>query len=669
MEGINCLREAIATVPVPGAPPTLSRDGAVVGLAFLDMALRLNHVRRLTERLVVAEHGIARRTTETDISLNMLDTGQRDAAYLYNKLASHRPDDRPDRRSNEETIWVPVARISRSVAEPIDVRNGAGEKVPRLTQYGTSRLLASGLYRLLRQSLTSHSDSSNKNTDLYQLLFTIPEPRWLIQSALLTLFTERHRPGEESILAQAPGTVAGHGRQYRKLALGIFDTYAEFLRDYASLLDIAVNYHLLVVALDASIDEHILTYDSPLYVEERSTLLLRLWRTLRASGEGYYLQYHTGIPSTLSSYHLVVESAADVDIHRMYLTTDADARTVSSLAADLTFLADRLDSLRHAPMGQPAKKHLELESQVALRMLAELMRRRMWEAGQARVTLPARRLDASLKLTAAAIGGEGVGGPRGEVSNALLSHPSVSPENLRAASVELQEQDLIYDLALENDPVSNRAHAYWRRAPQRSVNSSEITIRAGAILRDATVAGSRNTLSFALAVSGISYIVAAFVVHSFWPYTTASIVAFGSIASVEGVIAVLLLVPGFLYSRLTLPDPHSVTGHLRAIPRFVAHICIFAMVTLSAAIAAGSKGWLIRWAFIMAALLPITASLLLLRRHPYRREVALGRIAAPRWATGYKRWQGHAVTPDVVFRSRGRQHKPGRTRLRGSRNA
>ena len=409
-------------------------DGAVVGLAFLDIALRLNHVRRLTERLVVAEHGIARRITEVDISLNMLDMGQREASNLFKRLASHSLKDQSEQPAHDATMWVPVARISRNMAEPIDVRNAAGEKVPRLTQHETSRLLASGLYRLLRQSLTSHPDSANQDTDLYRLLFKIHEPRWLIQSALLTLFTERHRPDSPSQLHRTPGTVDGHGKQYRELALDIFDKYADFLRDYSLLLDIAVNHHLLVVALDSQSDEHILTYDSPLYVNDQSTLLQRLWRTLRASGEGYYVQYHTGIPSTLRSYHLVVEAAPDVDVSRMYLTTDADAKTVRSLTSDLEFLAGRLQSQKETPMGESAKKQLELESQIVLGTLAELFRRRMWESSHARISLAEGNLRASLKLTAAAITGEAMPGANGKISNSLLNHPNVMPDNFRAAA-------------------------------------------------------------------------------------------------------------------------------------------------------------------------------------------------------------------------------------------
>src|SRR5438552_10448466 len=86
MDGISCLQEAIRSVPIPGAPPRLSQDGAAVGLAFLDVALRQNHIRRLTERLTLIEHRAARCTTEVDLSLALLDESQREAGVLYQRL-------------------------------------------------------------------------------------------------------------------------------------------------------------------------------------------------------------------------------------------------------------------------------------------------------------------------------------------------------------------------------------------------------------------------------------------------------------------------------------------------------------------------------------------------------------------------------------------------------
>jgi hypothetical protein len=134
LSGIECLREAIETVPIPGAPPRLSKDGAAVGLAFLDIALRQNHIRRLTERLLLIEHRTARCTTEVDISLGMLDQEQRDAGLLYQRIRSRGAPQVQDRESStasamKSVMWVPVQLARRSHA-PVDVINGEGVKLP-----------------------------------------------------------------------------------------------------------------------------------------------------------------------------------------------------------------------------------------------------------------------------------------------------------------------------------------------------------------------------------------------------------------------------------------------------------------------------------------------------------------------------------------------------------
>lgn len=651
MDGISCLREAISTVPVPGAPPRLSRDGAVVGLAFLDAALRLNHVRRLTERLSLVEHRNARRTTELDISLSMLDRGQSAAAKLFQQLLSHSLAHSEPNAARDNKIWVPVARISRSMAQPIDLRDAYGNKVPRLTQYETSRLLVSGLYLLLRESLRSHPDSSNPDTDLNRILFKVHEPRWLIQAALLTLFTERNRPDAPTVMRDTPGTVDGHVRQYRNLALGVFDQYADYLKDYSALLDVALNQHLLVVALDATTDEHLLTYESPLNVSKRARLPQRIWRAFRASGEGYYVQYRTSIPATLRSYHLVFECKSDVDINKIYLSTDADARTATSLESDLAVVADRLASQRQTPAGEPARKLLELEMQTALRKVAEIMRRRNWDASRADIALPGRYLRASNKLMQAAIAGEATREASGKANNSILNHPSISPGNLLAAATELADLEMSKDLSLDGEPVTNRAHVYWRRAPEHSVNSDQIHIQAGAILRESTGAGPRDALLYAGVLAATAYLMASFLGRSIWPYGSAILEPAHSVRNAEAVIAVLLVVPGFLYTRLTLPDVHSISGHLRAVPRIVIRVCIASMVVVAAAVAASSEARVIQIAFIVGTFLPLASTGFLFRRPPYRRRKALARLGAPKWAGGYKPRRRKAIAPDVRYSS------------------
>src|SRR5262249_27110882 len=148
----------------------------------------------------------------------------------------------------------------------------------------------------------------------------------------------------------------------------------------------------------------------------------RIWRALRASGEGYYVHYNTSIPSTLRSYHLVFECGSGVDIEPLYLSTDADANTVGSLESDLTYLAFRLEAQRQAPAGDAAKKLLELEAQTALRKVAEIVRRRRWEASHAGINLPRKHLSACLRLAQAAIAGEATAAADDWPNNSIVHH-------------------------------------------------------------------------------------------------------------------------------------------------------------------------------------------------------------------------------------------------------
>jgi hypothetical protein len=336
----------------------------------------------------------------------------------------------------------------------------------------------------------------------------------------------------------------------------------------------------------------------------------------------------------------------------MYLSTDADARTVESLGADLDFLADQLEKPKLASMDESARKLLELETQTALRKIAELTRRRKWEASHARIKLTGQYLPASFQLTQAVVAGEATM-DAGILNNSILHHPNVSPQTFRAAAAELVNREMRNDFSLENDPVTSRAHAYWRRSPERSVNAGQIQIKAGAVLRDATGAGPRDALLYALSLAGTSYLVACFLTRSVWPYGSRAEAALQSIHSTEAVIAVLLLVPGFLYSRLTLPDVHSVSGHLSAVTRVVARTGIFSVVVVAASIAANSSGQIIRLALIAGTLLPLASTGLLLRARSYALRNKLSRMGAPLWVSGQQATRFGPAAPDVQFDSSG----------------
>jgi hypothetical protein len=171
------------------------------------------------------------------------------------------------------------------------------------------------------------------------------------------------------------------------------------------------------------------------------------------------------------------------------------------------------------------------------------------------------------------------------------------------------------------------------------------------VLRNTAESSTRMVVVYAWAVAGIAYLVACFIGRSLWPYGAAAKL-YSSPPSPEAIIVILLLVPGFLYTRLALPDRHTVAGHLRAIPRLVAYLCISSMVALSAALASGVTGWVVRLAFLLGMLVPGLSPLLLVQspRQPSTAQI-LARLGGPPWATREQAGNLGPVVPDAMFSS------------------
>ncbi|HCT76771.1 MAG TPA: hypothetical protein DGG94_02145 [Micromonosporaceae bacterium] len=669
MKGITSLREAILSVPIPGAPPRLSQDGAAVGLAFLDTAIRQNHVRRLTQRLALIEHRAARCVTEVDVSLSLLDDNQREAGLLYQRLRNR--GERPGRDLNAGggdqqanlggMIWVPVSKVSRRSLSPIDVVNAEGVKLPRLTQYETSRLMASALYRLLRAILSTHPDARQRSK-LNDFLFRVDKPRWLVQAALVTLLAERSKPTVQLHRREPTrNTVAGEGARYRQDALDVLANYEGSLHEYQTLLDIAVNDYLIVVALDPVRDEHLLSFDSPLHVVDTTGSQ----RGRKRSSEGaYWVKYSTNLPAGLRAYHLVAETEPGIEIERMYLASDADRTIVTSLKADLVVLADRVADERRAPTGHCGQKILELELQTGLRRLSELIRRRRWEASHAEFEIADRELlPATSDLAWATSSGEAVpenGVPR----SSLAKHPLVTPESLAQAANEIEETQLFRDLNVENDPARARAHVYWRRDPSRIEVDNSISISTSMFLTDTSGSSPGSIRAYVVSVIAISYLLGCLMFGSLFPFT-----ADGPIQSSlepDAIIAVLLLVPGFLYTRLNLPARQSIAGQLRKLPRQVAHVSIFSSALLAATIAASNNPIYIRLALAVGVVAPLAALYLMTRlSSKARTELIVDDETLPAWVRSSsaadwrampQRRMGRTAIPDAVFRTSGATH-------------
>jgi hypothetical protein len=656
VDGIDSLRHAIETIPIPGAPPRLSRQGAAVGLALLDTSLRLNHVRRLTERLTVVEHGTARRSTEVDVSLKLLDEGQRQAtAQLQDLIGQEHGERAASRPARQRSLWVPLARLPRRDVSPVDVFDSAGQKLPRLTQHEASRLVAAGLYRLLRGILASDENAQTAKHELNTFLFQVHEPRWLIQQALLTLLTERNHPEDDFTPAAAAGTVPGYGRQCRELALDILTGCSELLVEYAYLLNVAVRDYMLVVALDDSVEEHRLSYETPLHVDARQPVAKEQWRRLASSRRGYVVTYETMIPATLKSYHLVARTAPEAEISRMYLSTDADQHQVEGLAEDLVSLAERQDAAPLQEADGARHKILELQAQTVLRPLADLVRRRKWEAGQSGVELSPRSLPVCHRLAAAATTGEAVRTDSGELDNSLRRHPEFTAANLREAARELTDREFGQDLVLANGIADNEARAYWRRSGGRDPRGDHVRVRATLVLKDSTKSGPLNVTFYALAVATVSFVLGWLLVGSPWPYGRAATEALGHIGDGQSVITMLLLLPGFLYSRLSLPPRRTVLGYLGTLPQALVQLSIAAVAGFATAVATQSRGEVVQATLTVAVGLPVIAALVLFGQASWHESaIPLSRIGVPRWAGAGGRDRRKPLEADVRFDSSGR---------------
>ncbi|WP_236796922.1 hypothetical protein [Amycolatopsis sp. GM8] len=649
VDGMESLRHAIATIPIPGAPPRLSHQGAAVGLALLDTALRLNHVRRLTERLTVVEHGSARRITEIDVGLKLLDEGQRQATAELPGLIGK---EHGGTGTHQRALWVPLARLPRRDVSPVDVYDGAGHKLPRLTQHEASRLVASGLYRLLRGILAGDEHAQSAKQELNTFLYRVHEPRWLVQRALVTLLSERTHPDDEFHLESAEGTVPGYAKQCRDMALRVLDDYAHLLVEYTQLLDIAVREYLLVVALDESVDEYRLTYETPLQVNANVPRWAEQRQRVLASRRGYFVTYETTIPATLKSYHLVASTSPEAEIGRMYLSTDADRQLVAGLAADLESLAERQEAAAIEESGGSRHKILELQAQTVLRRLADLLRRRKWEAGQSGVALPAENLPACHVLAAAAITGDAVRTYSNELDNSLRRHPRFTVANLRAAAAELVDRQVGQDLVLVGTVSDNEARAYWRRAAADDASGEQVRVRAGLVLKDSTKSGPFNVMLYTLGVALVSFGLGWLLAGTPWPYGPGAREALTHIEDGQSVITMLLLVPGFLYTRLSLPPRRTVVGYLGTLPRALGQLSIAATAAFAATIATRSSAPVVQATLTIAVALPVLAALFLLAQHSWHEfTVPLARIGVPRWVgTPSRRGQ---LEPDVRFDSTG----------------
>lgn len=234
-------------------------------------------------------------------------------------------------------------------------------------------------------------------------------------------------------------------------------------------------------------------------------------------------------------------------------------------------------------------------------------------------------------LTRASLSGE-VPAEQKLSATTLLNHPIVSGNSLAAASREVRELDLGRDFfrKREEDSPAHRAHVYWRRYANAQSFSRRIVIRSAISISDATRTGLRVVSLYVAAVLVISYVAASLLAGSALPFVPSSSFDLGE--RNDAVVAVLLLVPGFLYSRLDLPPRNSVAARVRRSVRWAAHTTMAVTVAQAVVVAATSSDAVLTLSFGMGQVLLVALLTFLWLFGIWPSDKEYGRRHVPRWA-------------------------------------
>lgn len=615
---LDLLDKALDFVPVPNARPGFARADEATGLTALELALRLEHITRVTEHLHLIDSGHVHRSVSVDLDLRALTTRQREAlaVRLRREPDSASPcEDHatsataatlPKDGATDPTgmIWVPIARQSRHHLAPVTVVDHAGNIAPRLTTEATAEAVIAGMARLLRIQVAARiaampGDHTSK-------LISV-QARWLIEHAMAHLI--RHGHGEPPARDPQPTTSLNRDDQptaavLRDLEVVRQDAHsylaelpAEYKDDFGWLLNAAITEQLLIVMVPANSTHEHLKYEAPLIPADPSVGGVgRRIKNLLPINRDFTVSYRTQIPRTVRSYHVTVDAPEEISVRRFVLVTDADASPVERLAEDFDRLA------RHAgSFTEDGGAVYQAELQDALARTAALIRLRHSNLTGYRSYLGRvlRQFGASLPTvedhtyTAGEVIDD-LAGP-GEGTFALMRSLAFHQEQgrlLRLAGLPparltavlstlaryLRSAELASDISVDNDPRENGSHAYWANAKFPFGPKSLEPVNA--------------TLYLALAdeppalIESVFHMLASLItVVALLGYLLQHNGGKGD-QQADAIVAVLLLVPGILLSRLDIPSTHTVLGVLRIFPRRVAYTSVVVTTALAVAVAA-----------------------------------------------------------------------------------
>src|SRR5919198_1400266 len=167
---------ALRQTPIPSSPPPHNSYQEALGLNLLALALRLEHIDRMSEELTLADSTHMARSVSIDINMNVL-TPEQIHALRSDPSGEYRP----------AAVWVPGPRQSRTDLAPVVVRNAAGEVVPRLTQVETAHALIHGMSKAFRMFLNSDPRTEDPDELLHDIRYGLNRSRWLIEATIANM--------------------------------------------------------------------------------------------------------------------------------------------------------------------------------------------------------------------------------------------------------------------------------------------------------------------------------------------------------------------------------------------------------------------------------------------------------------------------------------------------
>ncbi|MEV4317699.1 hypothetical protein [Actinocrispum sp. NPDC049592] len=566
------LRSALWQTPIPTSPPTANAYQEALGLNLLALALRLEHVDRMSEALTLADSTHMTRSVSIDVNLTVLTPDQKQAL---------RSD--PDNTKQPKAVWLPVARQARTDQAPVVVRDSSGGVMPRATHQETARALTHGMSKAFRMFLEADPRATDPHETLYGIRHGLHRSRWLIQATIANLIDNGGHhwdlPADHARRNRKTDSESIRERAEEALAQ-LFPEDSAFLR----LLDIASSEYLLVTEVPTANPQVFLQFEAPVmpaYANRRRSLV---WGAIPE--HEFTVRYQTVIPRAVNSYHVTIEVPPEIQVRRFFLTSDVDGPALRSLVNDIRAVADEYEDLNAV-----SPKLLEQELQSIASRLAEFGRRRHRDLASFKDYLaycytgftnrqPPFPAKDENDLPVTWLSGFA---QRYEADHyRKLADGVFTADVLRRIADQLESEDMDQDLYVDNDPRDNAGHAHWRRRPFGSDPQSVEPVEANVYISladEPSLASSVSTL-----LLGVTLLVLGFALV-LRPQLFGGIPVLGPIgaklspdvnggnplASADAVVTVLLLVPGLLLSRLAIPSRRSVLGRLRLFPRYVAY--------------------------------------------------------------------------------------------------